>query len=242
MAIIQTQQLSVPGRLTNLDLSLAANQVIGLIGPNGAGKSTLLQVLAGLLKYSGQVALDHQPLAQLKPTERARRIGYLPQQQHSAWSLRVSDIVTLGRLPWGDQDEQAIAAAIDGTGIRPLLDKPIHHLSGGQQARVWLARVLAGQPKLLLADEPLASLDIAYQRQIMTLLTGYAAQGNTVLVAVHDLNLAARYCDQLVLLHEGQLIQQGTPAKVLTPAHLRLVYQVEARVDFASQPPMISLY
>jgi len=242
MAIIQTQQLSVPGRLANLDLCLASSQVIGLIGPNGAGKSTLLQVLAGLLKYRGQVALDHQPLDQFKPTERARRIGYLPQQQHSAWSLRVSDIVTLGRLPWGDQDEQAIAAAIDGTGIRPLLDKPINQLSGGQQARVWLARVLAGQPQLLLADEPLASLDIAFQRQIMTLLQNYAAQGNTVLVTMHDLNLAARYCDQVILLHEGQLIKQGTPTEVLTPAHLRQVYQVEARVDFSIQPPMISLY
>src|SRR5690606_2864180 len=148
MAIIQMQQLSVPGRLTNLDLSLAANQVIGLIGPNGAGKSTLLQVLAGLLKYRGQVALDHQPLAQLKPPQPARRLGSGPQEQHSGGPWRAADLVPLGRRPWGGQDEQAIAAAIDGTGIRPLLAKPVHHLSGGPQARVWLARVLAGQPRV----------------------------------------------------------------------------------------------
>ncbi len=242
MAVIEIQGLSINKRLRELSLSLPASQLIGLIGPNGAGKSSLIQVLAGLLKYKGQVMLDQQPLDQLTPRERARRIGYLPQQQHSAWALRVADIVAMGRIPWGDQDEAAITRAIEGTGIRPLLNKRVDQLSGGQQARVWLARVLAGQPQLLLADEPLASLDIAFQRQILTLFQHYAAQGNTVLVAMHDLNLAARYCDQLILLHEGQLMTQGTPAEALTPAHLRQVYQVEARVDFSTQPPMISLY
>lgn len=242
MAMIRIQELGVDKRLRELSLILPKAQLVGLIGPNGAGKSTLLQVLAGILPYQGQVTLGDQPLSGLNPRERARHIGYLPQQQQSAWALRVADIVAMGRMPWGDQDEVAIARAIEGTGIQPLLDKRIDRLSGGQQARVWLARVLAGCPQLLLADEPLASLDIAFQRQIMTLLQVYAAQGNSVLVALHDLNLAARYCDQLILLHEGRLISQGAPVEVLTPAHLSQVYQVEARVDFSVQPPMISLY
>lgn len=242
MAVIQVSGMSVAQRLEELSLSLVPGTLVGLIGPNGAGKSSLLQALAGVLDYQGAITLDGEPLRKLRPADRARLIGLLPQQQQSAWALNVADIVALGRLPWGDRKREAIEEAIDRTGIRPLLDRRVDSLSGGQQARVWLARVLAGTPRVLLADEPLASLDIAYQRQIMMVLRDYAAEGRTVLVALHDLPLAARFCDRLLMLHEGRLIADGRPDQVLTRDHLRQVFSVDGHVDFSVQPPIISFY
>lgn len=240
MELITAHRLAVPGRLHEVQLALSAGQMLGLIGPNGSGKSTLLQCLAGIGRYHGQVVLEGRDLQRLPPDERARRIGLLPQAGHSAWALRVRDVVALGRLPWHDQGAEAVARAIELTGIGAWLDERVDRLSGGEQARVWLARVLAGEPHLLLADEPIASLDLLYQRQVMGLLRRHADSGGGVIVALHDLALAARYCDRLCLLDGGRVHACGTPAEVLSEANLLAVFGVEVHVDLAARPPVVA--
>jgi iron complex transport system ATP-binding protein len=219
--------------------------MLGLIGPNGAGKSTLLQCLAGIAAAEGQALLDGQPLAALPRRERARRVGWLPQTQASAWALRVQDVVALGRLPWGDRDvttgRQAVAQAMAQTGIAALAARPVDALSGGEQARVWLARALAGQPQLLLADEPIASLDLKYQRAALDTLRRYASAGRSVILAIHDLGLAARWCDRLCLLQAGRVRAFGTPREVLTEALLTDVFDAPVHVDLAADPPAVIL-
>src|SRR5574344_229137 len=175
MSVLRGSGLTVEHRLSAVDLVLEPGELVGVIGPNGAGKSTLLSVLAGLQPLAqGVVTLDQQPLESLPARQRARQIGYLAQSGHSAWALQVEDIVAMGRLPWGDADAGAIAQALRDSGAEALRGRRIDALSGGEQARVWLARVLAGQPQLLLADEPVASLDLYYQRAVMQTLRGFA--------------------------------------------------------------------
>jgi len=240
MSLLCCRGLRVAQRLAGIDLTLQAGELIGVIGPNGAGKSTLLAALAGLQASHGQVLLQGQHLQGLSPMARARQLGYLPQAGHSAWALQVEDIVAMGRLPWGDSDGQAIAAALQATGADALAGRRIDALSGGEQARVWLARVLAGQPQVLLADEPVASLDLFYQRAVMQALRGFVQQGRAALVALHDLGLAARHCDRLVLLADGALVAVGTPAQVLQAPVLEAVYGLPVAVDLQADPPRIS--
>ncbi|MCU1719352.1 ABC transporter ATP-binding protein [Pseudomonas sp. 5P_3.1_Bac2] len=239
MALMQIEQLSVPGRLLPLSFSLAAGQMLGIIGPNGAGKSTLLQCLAGIQDYRGQIHYQGAPLSQLKPRQRAQQLGYLPQAQHSAWDLRVEDVVSLGRLPWGDEDAAAIDSALQQTAVGQWRQRPVAQLSGGEQARVWLARVLAGQPQVVLADEPIASLDLLHQGKVMQLLREHANAQRATILSIHDLSLAARYCDQLCLLAGGRLLAFGSPASVLSADNLRAAFGVEVHVDLNHQPPLI---
>lgn len=239
MELIRLEQLSLAKRLEAVSLSLAPGQMLGLIGPNGAGKSSLLQAIAGLQPFTGGIQLDGHDLQRLSIQHRARQIGYLPQVCQSAWALPVRDIVALGRLPWNDEDPQAIARAIQQVDIAGWLERPVAELSGGEQARVWLARVLAGEPRLLLADEPVACLDLYYQRSVMQLLRTYAQGACGVILAIHDLALAARYCDRLCLLDHGRVHAFGTPREVLTPANLQAVFRVDVHVDFNAQPPII---
>ncbi|WP_312921745.1 ABC transporter ATP-binding protein [Stutzerimonas nitrititolerans] len=239
MELIRAQDLSVDERLQGVDLSLAAGEVLGIIGPNGSGKSTLLNCLAGVQRYRGQVLIGGQPSQRLSANERARQVALLPQASQSAWALNVANIVTLGRLPWGDEDADKIHHAMHQAGVWQWHDRRIDQLSGGEQTRVWLARVLAGEPRVLIADEPVASLDLYYQRHILELLRTYVGEGRGVLVSIHDLALAARYCDRLCLMHQGRLYRSGTPQEVLTPGHLAEVFQVEVHVDFSVQPPII---
>ncbi len=222
--------------LTGVDFAVAAGQCVGLIGPNGAGKSTLLSVLAGLLEPSGgQVSLDGTPLAAVPRADRARRIGYLEQGAACHWPLRVDRVVTLGRLPhaspWGGEspaDRAAIARAMDQCEVSHLAARTVTHLSGGERARVMLARALAGEPALLLADEPAAGLDPHHQLHVMELLAGLAAAGTGVVVVLHDLALAARYCTHLVLLDEaGRVAASGPPAALLADGVMERVYGVE---------------
>ena len=239
MELMRLEGLSVLPRLAPLSLTIEAGQMIGVIGANGAGKSTLLKALAGVIPSQGSVLLENGPLPALSPKQRAQRIGYLPQNQSSAWSLTVEDIVALGRAPWGDQNAAAIDQALSDCALKAWRQRPVAELSGGEQARVWLARVLAGQPQILLADEPLASLDLLHQRNIMQLLRQQARASRAVVVAIHDLSLAARYCDLLVLLCEGQLLALGTPAEVLTKAHLQRAFGLELHIDLDSDPPIL---
>lgn len=148
-------------------------------------------------------------------------------------------MIALGRLPWGDEDADIIAQAAQHTGVSEWLDSRVDHLSGGEQARVWLARVLAGQPDIILADEPLASLDLHYQQRVLELLRQHAQVQRSVILSIHDLNLAAHWCDRLVLLDRGRVHAIGTPEEVLTPDALKQVYQVEAQVDFSGEQPLI---
>ncbi len=239
MELMRLEQLNVGQRLTDVSLTLAHGEMLGIIGPNGSGKSTLLHCLAGILAYRGQVEFAGTNLEHLPSQARAQKIAFLPQASHSAWSLNVEDIVTLGRLPWADEDATAIANAMLQAGVSEWRTRRVDKLSGGEQSRVWLARVLAGQPLLLLADEPVASLDLYYQRHVMQSLRAYAKDARSVILSIHDLALAARYCDKICLLNQGRIHAIGTPQQVLTEANISAVFKVQAHIDFTVTPPLI---
>lgn len=239
MELISVSQLSVDQRLQDISLNLCAGEVLGILGANGAGKSTLLHCLAGIQEYQGEVLLQGHPLTRVPERQRAQQVGFLPQSSQSAWALSVRDVISLGRLPWGDSNTEAIVQAATATGVTDWLERPVDRLSGGQQARVWLARVLAGQPRVLLADEPAASLDLRQQQVVLGLLREYAASGCAVMLSIHDLSLAARYCDRLALLHEGRLLALGGVAEVLTVEYLQQAFAVDAYIDLQGQPPIV---
>ena len=229
----------------NVSADLAGG-VIGLIGPNGAGKSTLVRAIAGLVPAEGAILIDGAPVAALAPGERARRIAYLPQGQTVHWPLTVERLVALGRLPHlapfaqpAEGDAQAIEHALERTELQALRDRPIDALSGGERARVLLARALTVEAPLLLADEPLAALDPAHQIEVMALLRAEAARGATVIAVLHDLTLAARWCDRLLLIDHGRLVADGEPAGVLTADRIGSVYHVSAFIGEAQGEPLI---
>ncbi|MFC0810829.1 ABC transporter ATP-binding protein [Paracoccus panacisoli] len=201
-----------------VSLAVPPGQFVGLIGPNGAGKSTLMRAALGLIAAEGT-----SDLAALPPARRARRAAWLPQTREVAWPIPVAALVRLGRR--ADPDRRADAppvaealAALDATHLR---DRRATELSGGELARVLIARLLAQRTPLILADEPVAGLDPAHQLAVMALFRDLARQGRTVIAAVHELGLAARYCDRLVLMDRGRLVADGAPAEVLTASHLR---------------------
>ena len=239
MALISTDNLTVAQRLKAVSLELHRNELLGLIGANGAGKSTLLHAIAGLQESSGNIKIEGRSIDSISAHERARIVGIQPQAVSSAWSLTVSDIVALGRMPWGDEDETAIERAIERAGIGEFRDRNIDHLSGGERARVWLARVLAGEPQALLVDEPIASLDIHYQLAVMEVLKQYTQEDKGVIVAIHDLSLAARFCDRLCLLNGGEMLALGTPEEVLTEELLSTAYGVPVDIDLGRSPPVV---
>lgn len=214
---------------------LEAGTLVGILGPNGAGKSTLVRALLGLVPSQGRVLIDGVPLAGLGRGEVARRIAYLPQGQILHWPLSVARLVALGRLPHlgpfsrlTAQDHAAITRAMERAEVASLADRTATELSGGERARVLLARALAGEAPVLIADEPLASLDPEHQLHGMELLREQARAGGLVLAVLHDLSLAVRFCDRLLVLHDGRLVADGAP-EVLTPELMARVYKV--RVD-----------
>ena len=210
--------------LAGLDLALRPGEVTVLLGPNGAGKSTLLSALAGLLApASGQVRLDGTDLSTLAPAARARKIGFLPQTPEIAWPIEVRILVGLGRIPHigarglSAEDARIIEAALAEAGAADLADRDASTLSGGERARVMIARVLAGGPEWLLADEPLAGLDPGCQIDAAQTLARRAREGGCgVVLTLHDLSLAARIADRVLVLAEGRLLADGTPATALT--------------------------
>lgn len=213
--------LSLGGRpvLRDIALSFAPGRVCAILGPNGAGKSSLLRCMAGLESPAGAVELDGAPLAALPLRARARAIGYLAQQAEVSWDIDVETLVSLGRLPWRDADDgSAIAEAMAETGTTAFARRRLSTLSGGERARALFARVLAGRPRWILADEPLAALDPAYQLQLATLLRAAAARGAGVAVVLHDLNMAARMADDVALLRQGALLAAGPRDSTLTAA------------------------
>lgn len=242
MDLMHTQGLSLEKRLSDIDLALKPGELLGIIGPNGAGKSSLLESLAGVQPCTGRISLRDQPLATLAPQERARRIAFLPQRSTAAWALTVRDVIALGRLPWEDESPYLIEAAAEQTGVTDWLSTRVDHLSGGEQARVWLARILAGEPEVILADEPLASLDLYYQQRMLAVLRRFAIGERAVMLSMHDLAQAAAWCDRLVLMAAGRVQAVGTPAEVLTRDNIRRVYRVEAEIDFTAAVPVLHLY
>lgn len=239
MALMRVEGLTVDVRVRDISVTLDEGGVLGLIGPNGSGKSTLLNAIAGIQPADGHVLLDGLRLDHLPPRQRACLVGLQPQTVDSAWSLRVRDVVALGRMPWQDEDAVFIEEAMSQAGIAALAKRKVDELSGGERARVWLARVLAGQPRVLLVDEPIANLDLHYQLQVMHLLRNYAREGKGVVIALHDLSLAARYCDRLCLLSRGRAVAQGPPGQVLTAPLLSETYGIGVHVDLQADPPVV---
>ncbi len=214
----------MPG-LRSASLTLRPGELAGLVGPNGAGKTTLLRALAGLSRGPGLVTLDGLPVTSLAPVTRAKRIGWLPADRTVAWPLKVTDVVALGlALP----EPNAITAALACVECTGFAERRIDTLSTGERARVLLARALVTRPDYLLLDEPTANLDPYHRLTVVAALQAEVARGAGVLVAMHDLELARSCCDRLILLSDGELIANGTPADVLTSTRLAAVFQVRA--------------
>lgn len=225
--------------LSRIDLSLEPGRLTVVVGPNGAGKSTLLKALAGLIEPSeGKVMLDGRPVAPMRAAERARLIAYLPQNGSIAWPIPVADVAALGRLPHGEKTDalspsgrEAVAAAIRSVGLKGYEARSAMELSGGERTRVLLARALATQAPVLLADEPVAALDPRHELIVLDVLKEQARAGQTVAVIMHDLTLAARFADRIVLLDQGHVAASGAPEAVLTQAQLAASFGIAAHVS-----------
>ncbi|WDI32428.1 ABC transporter ATP-binding protein [Hyphococcus flavus] len=223
--------------LNAVSFEASKGEFLGLIGPNGAGKSTLLKTLAGLLcPDSGAIRFSRHNITDMSPQERARKIAYLPQARSVYWSVTARDIVALGRFAYGapltenPHDTAAIERGLKDAGADHLAKRPAAELSGGELARVHLARALAGETPLLLADEPIAALDPAHQMAVMTLLKTKSSEGGLVIAALHDLSLAARYCSRLIVLKEGSIASDGAPGDVLRPSLLKSAFSVDGTI------------
>ncbi|BAD57366.1 ABC transporter ATP-binding protein [Nocardia farcinica] len=233
-----------------LSLDIAPGVVTTVIGPNGCGKSTLLRSLGRLLRPSaGQVLLDGKAISSMKTKDVARIVGMLPQTPVAPEGLTVADLVARGRHPhqswlrqWSADDETEVLAALEQTGIADLADRPLDELSGGQRQRAWISMALAQGTDILLLDEPTTYLDLAHSLEVLDLVDRLHDElGRTVVMVLHDLNLAIRYSDRLVVMHDGRIVAQGSPGDIITAELLREVFTLDASVleDPVSGRPMI---
>ncbi len=221
-------------------LSIAAGECVGLIGPNGAGKTTLMRGALGLEPHAGR-----SNLAAMSAADRARAVAFLPQARQIAWPVDVETLVALGRLPWlprgarlGEADRAAVDRALHWLDLDGFRHRIATQLSGGEQGRALIARALAQEAPLLIADEPVAGLDPAHQISTMQVFADLAASGHAVLVSLHDLGLAARHCTRLVMMHMGRIVADGPPRAVLTPENLAQVFRINAWSTETSQGPV----
>ena len=213
----------------HVSAALEPGTITAICGPNGAGKSSLLLALAGLLTpASGLVMLGDVAVNAMQTRSRAKAIGYLPQEGEVAWDVAVESLVRLGRLPHRDEGHEAVEAAIASLDLQALRDRPVSKLSGGERARALLARGLAGQPDWILADEPLAALDLAHQQRLLAQLRKAADDGAGVALVLHDLSLAMNHADRVLVLQQGRLAASATPDEGLSPDILAAVWGVDA--------------
>jgi iron complex transport system ATP-binding protein len=242
MTLLETTELSV--RLDNktildhIHFNLQQGELVALIGPNGSGKTTLLKTLIGLLpSVRGEIKILDVPLHSIKANYLARNIAYLPQGNESHWSVTVQSLVMLGRLPhqkpWqnpNDQDLEIVEKALRACDALQFRDRPVDHLSGGEKARVMLARALAVEPKILLADEPVAGLDPGHQLEVMERFQKLSGSGMGIVTVIHDLTLAARYCHRLVLLCDQKILAEGSPENVLSKENLSRSFNIQVHI------------
>jgi iron complex transport system ATP-binding protein len=223
----------------DVDLRLEPGQLVALVGPNGAGKSTLFHVLLGLLPpRNGSVTLGGVPITALSRKDIARQMAFLPQETRSDFAFTVRELVAMGRMPHlgrfqpeGPADLLAIDAALERTRTTAFADRLVSELSGGERQRVILARAIAQSTDVLLLDEPTSSLDVAHQLEVIELIHALAASGKAAAIALHDLSLAARFADRLVVLAGGRIVAEGSPGDVITEALLEKHFRIRARVD-----------
>ena len=233
--------------LDGVEMTVSPGEMVGLIGPNGAGKTTLLRAFAGLIRTEpGSIMVDGTPIGQMRRRDFARSVAYLPQEATCHWPIEVERLVALGRMPhlqaWqrpSRRDAASIDAALTMADVQQFAGRNVLALSGGERARVLLARALAVEPRILLADEPVAGLDPEHQLRIMDVLCGRVRAGAGVVVTLHDLALAARFCDRLVLLSEGRVVSDDVPGSVLTPETLQRVFNIRAEIGERKGRPFI---
>ena len=231
--MINIKQLSQPYGLTNISCQIPKGKLVGIMGANGAGKSTLLKTIAGILPLKqGEVWFDDQPLSKMNATEKSQHIAYLAQNTQIHWDLSVYDVIALGLaapLP-KEKERSKIQAVSKKFAVTHLLDKPFQQLSGGEKARVQLARCCIKESPVLLVDEPIAPLDPYYQIDMMEQLKSLTPQ-HTCVVAIHHLSLAYRFCDEVILLHQGKVAAYGETQAVLTAENLAKTFQIQAEID-----------
>ncbi|MFJ3743423.1 cobalamin/Fe(3+)-siderophore ABC transporter ATP-binding protein [Streptomyces albidoflavus] len=225
--------------IDSLDLAVPPGRITVIVGANACGKSTLLRSMSRLLApRAGRVLLDGRQVHRFPAKELARTMGLLPQSPLAPEGITVSDLVGRGRHPhqgvfsrWSREDDAAVASALEATQTEELAERAVDELSGGQRQRVWIAMALAQQTDLLLLDEPTTFLDVSHQVEVLDLLTDLnAGRGTTIVMVLHDLNLAARYADHLIALADGRLHAQGTPSEVLTEETVRAVFGLDSRI------------
>jgi iron complex transport system ATP-binding protein len=241
-------ELSGRAVLRNVSLSLASGHLVALVGPNGAGKTTLLRALAGLVPSDGAIQVGGDALPSLSLRERARRFAYLPQGHMVHWPLPARDIVALGRYPHGATDparltpgdSEAVLRAMQATDVMEFAARRVTELSGGERSRVALARVLAVEAPVILADEPTSSLDPRHQIDVMKTLRTAADRGTLVMVVTHDLGLAARFADTVLVLSDGCLVSQGAPGEALSEQVMAKVFRISAfRAEFQRESVIV---
>ena len=225
--------------LDGIEIQVEAGELVGLIGPNGAGKSSLLRLLTGVEACTaGEVRFNDEPLEMMPATQRAQRMGYLVQGAMAYWPFSVEKVIELGRIPYqkwwqqsSEEDQQKVEAAMRKTETLAFRNRIVTTLSGGEQTLVMLARIFATEPDVIFADEPVAALDPYHQLHVMELLRSHATANRAALVVLHDLSLAARFCDRLYLLNHGKLDCCGSVSEVLTRENIARVYGVDSHIE-----------
>ena len=233
---VEFKYASVPA-LKNVCLELNESEILAIVGPNGAGKSTLLKCIARILEpQKGSILLNGEDIRKMNLIDLARRIGYVPQSTHQFFPATVFEVVLMGRRPYiswlsSKRDEEVVLDVLQMLNIEDLAMRDINELSGGQQQKVLIARALAQEPEVLLLDEPTANLDIRHQIEVMKMIRSIVKEkGITAIIAIHDLNLASRYADRIVMMKDGRIFAVGSPNKVLTPTNIEEVYGVRVEV------------
>lgn len=224
--------------IKNVSFSLKQGEFLGIIGPNGAGKSTILRILCGILKpKTGEIIIFDKDINDINKKILAQKIAFVPQETHFALNFPVEEIVLMGRFPYlrafqreRKKDFQATEYALMYANVSQFRERPINSLSSGERQRVVLARALAQEPEILLLDEPTSHLDLHHQYAIMELLKKLNAEGMSIIIVNHDLNLASLYCQRLVLMHEGCIYSKGTPQSLINEKILNTVYKTEVKI------------